>query len=67
MTIVTTLAELDQLLSIARKHGLNHVKVGDIEAVFGPPVEVKAERQVDTEISLPKDIDAEAYQAYKNL
>ncbi len=67
MTIVTCLADFDQLLTLARKHGVTQLRVDGIEAVLGLPPDLKPERERTTEAEIPKNIDAEAYSAYKNL
>lgn len=68
--LVTTLALLDEALSIAKKHGASHLKIGDIEVVFGLPQEPqRADRSSNTEeqtLAL-SDLAAEEYFNLQNL
>ena len=65
MTVVTKLADFDELLRIAKKHGVAHLKLGDIEVLLAPQHDKPAAdiHEIEKEIN----VDAEAWNAYKNL
>lgn len=68
--LVTSLAQLDELFILARKHSVSHLKLGEIEVVFGlTPDTPKTERTVLTEdeLVIPKDLAAEEYLNLQNL
>ncbi len=67
--LVNSISEIDLLFTIARKHGVRHLKVGDIEAVIGDlPEPTKPElttaRADDKSVA---DIDAEAQHLYRSI
>lgn len=68
--LVTSLALLDEALSIAKKHGVSQFKIGDIEVVFGLPQEVqKSDRMSineDQTLAL-ENLAAEEYFNLQNL
>jgi hypothetical protein len=58
------------MLAIARKHNASHIKIGDIEVVFGLPNDVSKYDRVQTledEVMAPKDLAAEEYFNLQNL
>lgn len=68
--LVTSLALLDEALSIAKKHGASQLKIGDIEVVFGLPQEVqKADRMLvnDEQTLALENLAAEEYFNLQNL
>ncbi len=69
MALVTSLEDLERLLQIARRNNVTHFKVGDIEALLSPepPAPAKAEMGHIEDPLAGKDVNAIAYETYKNL
>lgn len=66
-SIVTSIADFDQLLTVAKRHGVTSLKLGDIELqipgeVKKDPTEYQRSEQPDTNA-----INAIAYDTYRNL
>ncbi len=69
MALVTSLEDLERMLQIARRNNVHHIKVGDIEAVLSPEplAPVKVEMTHTEDPLAGKDVNALAYETYKNL
>lgn len=63
-SIVTSIADFEQLLIVAKRHGVTQLKLGDIE--LNLPSDVK-QTTSDTIRSEQPDINQEAYLTYRNL
>lgn len=65
---IATLSDFDALLVIAKKHGVAHLRVGDIEVAL-PGIVPEMEKQPLVTSSSPqvRDLDAEAYVTYSNM
>ena len=64
-TLIHTLADFDQLLTIARSHGVTQLSIGDIAVVIAPPSEPF--KSQTPEFKAPVDWDAEAFKTFKNI
>lgn len=67
--LINSISEFDLVLSIARKHGIKHLRVGDIEAVIGDlPEPMKAEPATTRSDDVTTaQIDAEAQLLYRSI
>ncbi len=62
MSIVTTLTDFEELLTIAKRHNLSEFKVGDIHIVMPPPAPEKEPLVFTNDrVRSSDEIDAEIY------
>ncbi len=60
-SIITTLTDFENLIIIAKKHGLTELKLGDICFVVPPQLEPEKPQYVETKTRSSDEIDAEIY------
>lgn len=64
-TIVNSIGDFEQVLIIAKRHGVTHLKLGSIEAVIAATAEPVKEQATRPEG--PSDLNAEAFMVYSKL
>ena len=64
-SIVTSLADFENLIIIAKRHGLTALNVGDI--AFNLPPQAEAPPKPEYTRTEEPNVDAIAYQTYKQL
>lgn len=68
MGLISTLADFEQLLIIAKRHDVDSLKIGDIEVVMGGSLAPTSDDKVELTRSEERpDIDSLAYSTYKDL
>ena len=63
-SIVTSIADFEQLVIVAKRQGLTALRLGDIEFHLLP---TESKTEILTRSDPTIDVNAEAYDAYRNL